>query len=92
MTTGYLVFPTLRAAQDRSHAEALARGCKPGDVTQWWWEVTPHPLVPGSFLMLLDDTRPAFAKATLPPVERLQVQADQAVLTALTAAVAELPA
>lgn len=92
MATGYLVFPTLREAQDRSHTEALSRGCKPGDVTQWWWEVTPHPLVPGSFLMLLDDTRPPFAKAMLPPIERLQVQADPLVLTALTATAEQLPA
>lgn len=86
MATGYLIFVDQPTALARSRTEVLARGCKPGDATQFWWEVEQHPTIPGSYLMLLDDSRPAFAKATLSAAEQLQVQADPLVLSALASA------
>lgn len=83
MTTGYLAFPDLKSAQDRSHAEALARGCKAGDVTQWWWAAVVNPLVPGQGLILLDDGRAAYAKTPLSTGEKAAVLTDPATLAAL---------
>jgi len=84
MTTGYLVFATKQLAQDRSHAEAVARGCAIDGTTQWWWDIVENPLVPGQFLLLLDDTRPGFEASGLSADEQALVQADPAVLAALT--------
>lgn len=91
MTTGYLVFAELASAQARSHSAATSGGCKASDVTQFWYECTLNPLLPSQGLLLLDDTRPAYAKASLPPAERLQVQADPLVLQALSATAEVLP-
>ena len=33
----YLIFPTQRAAESVSRRVALARGCKPDAVTQFWY-------------------------------------------------------
>lgn len=88
MTTGYLVYPTQQAALARSRAEATARGCAPGDVTQLWWEVREDPTTPGQWLVLLDDGRAEFAAGKLAMAERGKVAADTAVLAALVAATA----
>ena len=39
----YVIEANVIAAQARSHAQALANGCKPGDVTQYWWSVAGGP-------------------------------------------------
>lgn len=86
MMTGYLVFADQASAVARSQSEATARGCKAGDVTKYWWPVVPHPTVAGQFLMLLDDSRPPFAKAMLQTAEKASVQTSAAVLTGLATA------
>ena len=86
MATGYLVFPDIKSAQGRSNAEALARGCRPGDATQWWWETREHPLAPGAFLLLFDAARPDFDKSKLAANEKALIGADPAVLVALDTA------
>lgn len=80
MTTGYIIFPDLKSAQDRSHAEALARGCKENDVTQFWWSVVPHPKVDGQALLLLDDNRTDFDKSKLTVSEKASVVTDLTIL------------
>jgi hypothetical protein len=91
MTTGYLVFIDRASALARSRSEALSRGCRASDVTQLWYDCQPNPLLPAQWLLLLDDTRPPYAKATLPLAEQLQVLADPLVLSALNATVEVLP-
>lgn len=43
MADRYLVLSTPSAARDRSHQQALAMGCDPAGVTQYWWDVVEHP-------------------------------------------------
>lgn len=87
VTTGYLILADLKSAHDRSKAEAAARGCKPGDVTQEWWAVAPHPTLVGQALVLIDDGRPDFDKSKLTTGEKALVGADPAVLAALVSVV-----
>lgn len=80
--TGYWVFPTLAGAKVRSALLARARGCQPGDVTQFWLECRPHPTLTGG-LILLDDSRPDFSKLVLALGERTSVETDPTILDLL---------
>lgn len=48
-----LSFPSAQAAEDRSRAEAIARGCDPNGVTLYWWSVE------GADLMIPDADVPS---------------------------------
>lgn len=85
MTTGYLIFADVASAQARSRTEAAARGCAANAGTQFWWQSIPHPVLAGQALLLVDDTRAAFAKATLQTAEKPLVLADPVVLAAVQA-------
>ncbi len=39
LAQSFLTSSNAAAAQDRSHAQALANGCDPNGVTQFWWPV-----------------------------------------------------
>jgi hypothetical protein len=73
----YLVFPDRAAAEARTHTEALARGCNPSGVTQYWWAQITHP-TSGQWAIVIPDEDVAGLTADEQSALQTQDQMDSA--------------